>query len=129
MLATIAIILADEEEECQKRGVPPECLNKAQEVINFLRERMVALMQLVNPDTPPVNVSSLYYDEKGKRAFHTMLMDIARGFARRVPMTKLIHMDSDIRPYLAALMIATLNYHGETLQIPNSIHFQVIPKD
>ena len=38
-------------------------------------------------------------------------------------MTKLIHMDSDIRPYLAALMIAALNYHGETLQIPNLLHF------
>ena len=30
-------------------------------------------------------------------------------------MNKLIHMHSDIRPYLAALMIAALNYHGETL--------------
>ena len=44
-------------------------------------------------------------------------------------MTKLIHMDSDIRPYLAALMIAALNYHGETLRIPDSLYFQVMPKD
>ena len=44
-------------------------------------------------------------------------------------MTKLIHMDSDIRPYLAALMIAALNYHGETLWIPDLLHFQVMPKD
>ena len=115
MLATIATILAGEEEECQKKGVPPEHLNKAQEAINFLTERMAALTQLVKPDASPVSVASLYHDENGRQASCTMLMDIARGFARRVPMTKLIHMDSDIKPYLAALMIAALNYHGEIL--------------
>ena len=44
-------------------------------------------------------------------------------------MTKFIHMDSDIRPYLAALMTATLNYYGEILQILDSLNFQVMPKD
>ena len=67
MLATIATILADKEEECQKRRVPPECLNNAQEVSNFLTERIAALMQLIKPDTPPVSISSLYRDENGKQ--------------------------------------------------------------
>ena len=129
MLATIATILADEEEECQKRGIPQERLDKAQEAINFLTERVAALTHLIDPEAPVVNISSLYRDENGRRASRMMLMDVARGFARRVPMTKLIHMDSDIRPYLAALMIAALNYHGETLRIPDSLHFQVMPKD
>ena len=115
MLATIATILADEEEECQKQGVPLEHLDKAQETINFLMERIAALTQLIKPDTPPVSIFSSYRDENAKQAFHTMLMDIGRGFARRVPVTKLIHMDLDIRPYLAALMIAALNYHEKTL--------------
>lgn len=114
MLATIATILADEEEECQKQGVPPEHLDKA---INFLTEMIAALMQLVEPDAPPISISSLYHDENGKRASRKMLVDIARGFAERVPMTKPIHIDLDIIPYLAALMIATLNYHGENLRI------------
>ena len=43
MLATIATILADKEEECQKQGVPQERLDKAQEAINFLTERIAAL--------------------------------------------------------------------------------------
>ena len=77
MLATIATILADEEEECQKRGVPPEHLKQAQKAINFLTERMAALTQLVKPDAPPVSVSSLYRYENGKRASCTMLMDVA----------------------------------------------------
>ena len=58
-----------------------------------------------------------------------MLMDVARSFARRVPITKLIQMDLDVRPYLAALMIAALNYHGEILRILDSLNFQVMPKD
>ena len=58
-----------------------------------------------------------------------MLMDVARGFARRVSMTKLIHMDSDIRPYLVALMTAALDHHGEILRILDSLNFQVMPKD
>ena len=77
MLATIATILADEEEECQKQGVPPEHLNKAQEAINFPMERIAALTQLVKPDAPPVSVSSLYHDQNEKRASRTMLMDVA----------------------------------------------------
>ena len=60
MLATIATILADEEEECQKQGVPQERLDEAQEAINFLMERIAALTQLVEPDTPPISISSLY---------------------------------------------------------------------
>ena len=66
MLATIATILADKEEECQKQGVPPEHLNKAQEALNFLMERVAVLMQLVKPDAPPVSIFSLYCDENGK---------------------------------------------------------------
>ena len=44
-----------------------------------------------------------------------MMWDIARGFAHRVPMTKLVHLDADIQPYLATLMIAALKHHKETL--------------
>ena len=48
MLATIATILADKEEEFQKRGVPPEHLKQSTgRSINFLTERMAALMQLI----------------------------------------------------------------------------------
>ena len=75
-------------------GSSSKCLNKVQEAINFMMERMVALIQIIEPDTSPDNISALYYDENGRRVSHTMLMDVARGFARSVPMIKLIHMDS-----------------------------------
>ena len=35
----------------------------------------------------------------------TILFDVARGLARRVLLTKLVELDGDIHPYLAALMV------------------------
>ena len=48
----------------------------------------------------------------------TLLFDIARGLARRVPLTKLVELDGDVQPYLAALMVATLVRAGKTLVVP-----------
>ena len=62
MLATIATILADQEKECQKWGVPLEHLDKAQESINLLTERIATLMQLIKPDDSPISISSLYHN-------------------------------------------------------------------
>ena len=42
-------------------------------------------------------------------------------------MTKLVHLDANIQPYLIALMIATLKHRKETLKIPDSINYEVIP--
>ena len=50
-----------------------------------------------------------------------MLNDIARGLARRVPLTKLVQLDGDVRPYLASLMITALHKAGDTLVIPDKM--------
>ena len=55
------------------------------------------------------------------------MWDVARAFARRVPMTKLVHLDANIQPYLAALMIAALKHHKETLKISDSINYEIVP--
>ena len=59
-------------------------------------------------------------DEGGKRRglSRTLLFDVARGLARRVPLTKLVELDGDLHPYLAALMVATLAWAGKTLVVP-----------
>ena len=56
-----------------------------------------------------------------------MIWDGARGFTHRVPMTKLVYLDADIRPYLAALMIAAPNHYKETLKTPDSINYEILP--
>ena len=47
----------------------------------------------------------------------TLLFDIARGLARRVLLAKLVQLDGDVHPYLAALMVAALVRAGETLVV------------
>ena len=47
----------------------------------------------------------------------TLLFNVARGLAHRVPLTKLVELDGDVRPYLATLMVAALAQMGTTLVI------------
>lgn len=55
-----------------------------------------------------------------------MLQDIARGLARRVPLTKLVSMDKDVRPYLASLMVSALHKAGDELVIPDDIKLRTV---
>ena len=48
----------------------------------------------------------------------TLLFDVTCGLAHRVPLTKLVKLDGNVRPYLAALMVATLAWVGKTLVVP-----------
>ena len=48
----------------------------------------------------------------------TLLFDVTRGLARRVPLTKLVELDGDVHLYLAALMVAALAQVGKTLVVP-----------
>ena len=51
----------------------------------------------------------------------TLLFDVTHGLARRVPLIKLVELDSNVHPYLAALMVAALARVGETLVVPEGI--------
>ena len=61
--------------------------------------------------------------EGGKRRgpSRMLLFDVARRLACRVPLTKLVELDGNVRPYLAALMVAALVQVGETLVVPEGI--------
>ena len=59
----------------------------------------------------------------------TLLFDVARGLARRVLLTKLVELDGDVRPYLAALMVATLARAGETLVVPEGTRISTIRRE
>ena len=93
----------------------------------YLAERIAALTALVDPSTPPVDsafvADVLPRGETGRRRgpSWTLLFDVARGMARRVPLTKLVELDGDVRPYLAALMVAALARAHETLIIPDTL--------
>ena len=59
----------------------------------------------------------------------TLLFDIAHGLARRVPLTKLVELDGDVRPYLTALMVAALVQVGETLVVPEGTHISTMTRE
>ena len=127
MLTAVMNLLAKEEERCESKEVPLAQLEEIHQAISFLTECLAALVKLSDPSAPGVSMTRLQQDINGNRAFRSMMWDVARGFACRVPMTKLVHLDADIQPYLAALMIATLKHHKETLKIPDSINYEIIP--
>ena len=53
-----------------------------------------------------------------------MLQDIARGLARRVPLTKLVTIDADVCPYLASLLVAAMHRAGDELVIPTDLRIR-----
>ena len=59
----------------------------------------------------------------------TLLFDVARGLTRRVPLTKLVELDGDVHPYLAALMVATLARAGETLVVPEGTRISTMTRE
>ena len=59
----------------------------------------------------------------------TLLFDVARGLARRVPLTKLVELDGNIRPYLATLMVAALARAGETLVAPEGTRISMMTRE
>ena len=69
--------------------------------------------------------------EGGKRRgpSRTLLFDVTCGLAHRIPLTKLVELDGDVRPYLAALMVATLARAGETLVVPEGTHTSMMTRE
>ena len=100
---------------------------KAAEAMCYLAERLAALTSLVDPSAPSVNNAFtpdvIPRGESGRRQgpSRTLLFDVARGLAHQVPLTKLVELDGDVRPYLAVLMVAALMRAHKTLTIPDTL--------
>ena len=57
------------------------------------------------------------------------LFDVACSFARRVPLTRVAEVDADVRPYLAALMVAAMYRAGQPLVVPDNLALQRVTKE
>ena len=94
-----------------------------------MAERLAAVVSLVDESAPTINLleDALPRGDKGRRGpSKTLLFDVARGLARWVPLTKLVKLDGDVRPYLAALMVAALYRAGETSIVPRSLDVKTV---
>ena len=122
-MATVIGVLAAAEESPNLANEDREHIS---ETICYLAERLAAL-QHVADKSATINVADLIPREstRGRRGpSRTLLFDVARGMAHRIPLTKLIQLDADIRPYLASLMVAAMAKAGDRLAYPQGMALQ-----
>ena len=100
---------------------------------DYLAKWLATIAALVDKSTPIAATlfNAIPRGEQGKQRgwSRTLLFDVARGLARRVPLTKLVELDGDIRPYLATLMVATLVWAGETLVVPEGTSISMMTRE
>ena len=90
-----------------------------EDAADFLSQRLAALT--IHAD-PSVNVVELYPRQGRREPTRTLILDVARNFARRVPLTKLVELDPAVRPYLAALLAATIAKFKGDLIVPSGLN-------
>ena len=100
---------------------------------DYLAERLATIAALVDKSTPAAAAlfDAIPRGKGGKQRgqSRTLLFDVAHGLARRVPFTKLVELDGNIRPYLTTLMIATLAWVGETLVVPEGTRISTMTRE
>lgn len=123
MLAAVIGILTATEADTT---IPDESKTQVSEAIRYMAERLATLQVLVDDSTPAINAAQLFPSGAKRTPARMMLNDIARGLARRVPLTKLVQLDGDVRPYLASLMIAALHKAGDELVLPDDMRIRKV---
>jgi hypothetical protein len=121
LVAAVIGVLATSEESPY---LPNSSKTKEKDAICFLGERLATLVSIVDPSAPRVNAANLLpagAEAPVRGPARTMLQDIARGLACRVPLTKLVTIYADVRPYLASLLVAAMHQAGDELVIPTDL--------
>ena len=98
-----------------------------------MAKKLATIATLVDKSTP---VAAALFDAipKGEGGRwrgpgKTLLFDVAHGLARRVPLTKLVELDSDVRQYLATLIVAALGRAAESLVVPEGTHITTMMRE
>ena len=98
-----------------------------------MAKRLAMIAALVDKSTPIVAAlfDAIPQDKGGRRGGlgKTPLFNIACSLAQRVPLTKLVELVGTIRSYLAALIVATLEWVGETLVVPEGIQITMMTRE
>ena len=100
---------------------------KTAESMCYLAEYLAAITSLVDSSTPSMNNAfTLNVILRGESSckcgpLHTLFLDIARGLACPILLTKLVELDSNVWPYLAVLMVSALTQWHKMLTIPDTL--------
>ena len=57
------------------------------------------------------------------------LFDVARQFSRKVPLSKLVVLEEDVRPYIACIIVDAVREAGDTLVVPADLWLKQIPRE
>ena len=99
----------------------------------YLAEWLATIAALVDKSTPTVAAlfDAIPRGKGGKRKepSMTLLFHVACRLARHIPLTKLVELDGDIRPYLATLMVAALARAGKTLVVPEGMRISMMTRE
>ena len=100
---------------------------------DYLAEWLATIAALVDKSTP---IAAALFDAiprgkggKQRGPSRMLLFNVAHRLARRVPLTKLVELDGDVRPYLTALMVAALARVGETLVVPEGTRISTMTRE
>ena len=100
---------------------------------NYLAEWLATIAVLVDKSMPIVAAlfDAIPRGEGGKwrGPSRTLLFDVAHRIACRIPLTKLVELDSDVHPYLATLMVATPAQAGKTLVVPEGTRISTMRRE
>ena len=100
---------------------------------NYLAKWLATIAVLVDKSTPIVAAlfDAIPRGEGGRwrGPGKTLLFDVARGLAHRVPLTKLVELDSNVHPYLTILMVATLVWVGKILVVPEGTRITMMTRE
>ena len=99
----------------------------------YLAKRLATIAALVDKSTPTVAalLDTIPCGEGGRQRGlgKTLLFAITCGLAQRVPLTKLVELAGDVRPYLAMLMVVTLSWMGETLVLKEGMQITMMTRE
>ena len=129
MLAAVIGILTASKDSLMLNNTDREDIVEA---ITFLAKRLATTSALIEDPKTSINMLELVPRGEGGRRkgpAKSMLINVARGLARRVPLTKLIALDSDIRPYLVSLMVAALHWAKDKLVVPNDLEIKRVTRE
>ena len=89
-------------------------------------ERLSAITALAEGKSAGIQLVPHGLDGRRKPA-RTLLFDVAWTLAKKIPLMKLVELDQDVRPYLAALMVAVMAKAGQVLHVPYRLSMCKVP--
>ena len=89
-------------------------------------ERLSAITALAKGKLAGVQLVPRGLDGR-RKPLRTLLFDVARTLAKKMPLMKLVELDQDVKPYMAALMVATMAKAGQVLHVPQRLSMHEVP--